>query len=1068
MRRQAFRLIVFDWDGTAVKDDSSDAREAARAVQDLLRLEVYVVVVADGNYADLERRFTRHITGSHKMYLYICANRGSEVFGFDARSGLHLLYHREATSEEDAALDRAAEAVKAQVERESDAGIEIVYNRLNRRKIDLVPEWPDPPKTRTGRLLKETERRLREAGYTPGIKGVFEAAKLSAREMGLSDARISCDIKHVEVGLTDKSDSLRWVLAEVAEQRNIPYRDILVLGDEFGSVAGFEGPDSRMLLPDTQGITYASVGEEAEGVPAGVEHLGGGPDEFMRIMRDQAYLHRLFLPTRDTTFTIVEEGYNPVRERELESIFTVGNGYLGTRGSLPEQDEASSPATLVAGVFDRRSEQAPDEMPIFPDWLFTRIYVDGERLRMRRKNIVEQRRVLDMHKGIFFRELLYEDITDRVTRLRFLHFASLADPHALALRVSVMPHNYRGELQVEMGLRLNPRSNPPLRGVEKSTAADDGGAGLLIRARTLFTLVDTAVAQRSRVVDGFVQPEHSFGEDKMAVLERWRWIGNIAQEVTLEKLVSVFTSLDGVKAEQAALAHSRQLAQRDFEDLMLEHTAMWEERWKMAAVRITGDDDAQRWANFAAYHLISAGNAENERVSIGARALSGPIYKGHIFWDSEMFILPFFIFTHPPTARAMIMYRYHTLDGARANARRNGYQGAQYAWESTDSGEEMTPPAALSPTGEVIPILTGHLEHHITADVAYGVWTYWNATRDEEFLLHAGAEILVETARFWASRVARGDDGLYHIFKVVGPDEYHEEVDDNLYTNLMAVHNLRHAADTVSFLRERHPEHLRRLREKTGLRADEPDAWRAVADHMYGNGREEHGLLEQFTGYFDLEDIDVRRYKPSDAALDTILGRERTASSQLVKQADVVMALYLLEDMFPPPTIEENFLYYERRTAHGSSLSPSIYGLVAARMGMMRKAMEYLRRAGTIDLGDTMGNAAGGVHAAALGGLWQLLVMGFAGVRAWDEGLFIDPRLPARWRRLRFSLAWRSAWLDFDIRRGRKMALQVSGVRGLEVEVGIFGRAARGVRAGARYASTWSGEAWGDFEEEGG
>ena len=1068
MHSKAYRIVVFDWDGTAVKNRAADARPAARALQNLLQLDVYVVLVTGTNYDNIERQFARHISGPCKRNLYVCTNRGSEVYGFDAHSELFLLYHREATDEENRALDRTAEAVKAEVEGGSGVAIDIIYNRLNRRKIDLIPEWPDPPKSQIGKLLKETEKRLRKGGYALGIKGAYEATERYSREMGLADARLTSDVKHVEVGLTDKSDSLRWILKEVAERRNIPYRDILVLGDEFGPIAGFEGSDFHMVLPGVEGITYVSVGKEPNGVPEEVEHLGGGPDEFLRIVNNQAYLHRFFLPTDDPTFLIVEEGYNPVREREVESIFTVGNGYLGTRGSLAEQDEASSPTTLVAGVFDRRSQRAPDEMPIFPDWLFTRIYVDDERLQMKRKNIVEHRRILDMRKGLLFRELLYEDITDRVTRVLFLHFASLADPHALALRVTIIPRNYRGELRVETGLRLNSRGNPPLHGVEKITGGDGkDGTGVLIRAQTLFTLVDAAVAQHSRIAAGFVEPEHSYRMDEMTVLERWRWIGVIAQEVTVEKFVSIFTSLDGVDAEQTALAHSGELAKRDFEELMLEHMAAWEERWKTAAVRITGDPEAQRWANFAAYHLISAGNAENERVSIGARALSGPIYKGHIFWDSEMFILPFFIFAHPATARAMLMYRYHTLGGARTNAARNGYEGAQYAWESTGGGEEMTPPAALLPTGEVIPILSGHLEHHITADVAYGVWTYWSATRDEEFLLQAGAEILMETARFWASRALLGDDGLYHIRRVEGPDEYHEEVDDNLYTNLMAAYNLRHAVEVAKLLQERHPEGWQLLREKIELRAEEPDGWSVVADRMYGNGHGERGPLEQFAGYFGLEDIDVHRYEPRTAALDTILGRERTAGSQLVKQADIVMALYLLEDSYTPEAVEENFLYYDRRTAHGSSLSPSIYGLVAARLGMTREAMQYLRKAGTIDLIDNMGNAAGGVHAAALGGLWQLLVMGFAGVRAWDAGLFIDPKLPARWRRLEFSLTWRSAWLDFDIRRNRSMVLLVSGVEGLEVEVGVFGREPRLVRTRTRYVSTWSGKDWRDFEEEG-
>jgi trehalose/maltose hydrolase-like predicted phosphorylase/hydroxymethylpyrimidine pyrophosphatase-like HAD family hydrolase len=1060
---RAFRILVFDWDGTAVKNRTADARPVARALEELLKLEVYVVVVTGTNFDNVDRQFACHINGPHKRNLYICTNRGSEVYGFDARSELFLLYLREASEEENDALDKTAEAVKAEVEGSSGATINIVYKRLNRRKIDLIPEWVDPPKSQIGKLLKTTEKRLRTAGYTPGIKGAYEATGRYARELGLTDARITSDVKHVEVGLTDKSDSIRWVLQEVAVRRNIPYRDIMVAGDEFGPIAGFEGSDFRMVLPEAAGITYVSVGKEPNGVPEGVEHLGGGPAMFLHIVKEQAELHRRFLPTSDPTFLVVEEGYNPEREREVESIFTVGNGYLGTRGSLAEQDEASSPATLVAGVFDRRSQRSPEELLVFPDWLYTRIYVDDERLQMKRKNIVEHRRVLDMSKGLLFRELLYEDITDRIVLVRFLHFASLADPHALAMRVTVVPRNFRGELRVETGLRLNARAVPPLQGVEKTTGRD--GGGVLIRARTLFTLTDAAVAQRSRVAPGFVEPEYSYSLDEMSVLERWRWIGTIAQEVTVEKFVSIYTNLDGVEADQAARAHVDELAGRDLEELLLEHAAVWEERWDGAAVRISGDPEAQRWSNFAAYHLISAGNADNERLSIGARALSGPIYKGHIFWDSELFILPFFIFTHPPTARAMVMYRYNTLNGARTNAARNGYKGAQFAWESTGDGEEMTPPAALSPAGEVIPILSGLLEHHISAAVAYGAWTYWNATHDERFLREAGAEIIMETARFWASRVEQGDDGLYHIRGVEGPDEYHEDVDDNLYTNLMAVYNLRHAVKVEILLRESWPDEWQRLRDKLGLESGEPERWSEVADRMCRDGGREDGVLEQFAGFFSLEDIDIRRYEPRTAALDTILGRERVMASQVVKQADVVMALYLLEDQYTQEAIRDNFVYYDRRTAHGSSLSPAVYGLVAARLGMTREALEYLRRAGTIDLSDNMGNAAGGVHAASLGALWQQLVMGFAGVRAWEAGLFIDPKLPARWPRLEFPVSWRGTRLDFDIRRNRRIGLKVSGEEGREVDVGIFGRPPRLVRTGAFYASAWSGGTWQDFEE---
>jgi kojibiose phosphorylase len=1065
MRERPFRVFAFDWDGTAVKDRGADARPVARALQELMELEVSVVLVTGTNYANIERQFACHVSGPHKRNLYVCTNRGSEVFGYDSRGELYQLFLREATDEENELLDRVAEAVKREVEGSSRVSIEIVYDRLNRRKIDLIPEWPDPPKSQIGKLLKQTERRLREGGYEEGIRGVFRAAQRYSQELGLRDARITSDVKHVEVGLTDKSDSIRWMLAEVAQRRNIPYRDIVVLGDEFGPIAGFEGSDFRMVLPEAEGITYLSVGKEPNGVPPQVEHLGGGPWRFLELARRQAELHRRFLPSPDRSFLVVEEGFNPLREREVESVFTMANGYLGTRGSLPEQDESSNPATLVSGIFDRRSQRAPEELVIFPDWLFTRIYVDEERLQMRRKNIVEHRRVLDMNKGVVFRELLYEDITDRLTLIRFACFVSMADPHLLALKVTVTPRNYRGEIRVETGLRLNPRGNPPLRGVEKIAGPD--GSGILLRARTLFTGVEAVMAQRSRAAPGFVQPEYGTRSDEQGIVETWRWEGRIAQEVTLEKLACVHTSQDAADPQSAALARLEEASRRDFEDIFLEHAEAWRKRWEAAGVRIEGDEEAQRWLNFALYHLIAAGNPDNERVSIGARALSGPIYKGHIFWDSEMFILPFFIFSHPPTARAMIMYRYHTLRGARAKAAAGGWRGALYAWESTSDGEEMTPPAALAPTGEVIPILSGRLEHHINAAVAHGAWTYWNATHDHDFLRQAGAEILVETARFWASRVEEGEDGLLHIREVEGPDEYHEGVDDNLYTNLMAAYNLRHAAKVVDLLEERWPEDLDRLREKIGLEPGERDEWLETAERIYRDGGGPGGVVEQFVGYFDLEDIDVRKYQPHTAALDTILGRERTAASRLVKQADVVMLLYLLEEMFSEEELRLNFIYYDRRTAHGSSLSPAIYGLVAARLGMTREALEYLRKAGTIDLADNMGNAAGGVHVAAMGGLWQQVVMGFAGVRAREDGLFLCPRLPARWRSLEMPLAWRGCRLALRVRRNRSLEVRVEGPEGAAVPVGILGLPPRRLEAGRTYLSRWRDGAWNDFEEGG-
>jgi len=222
------------------------------------------------------------------------------------------------------------------------------------------------------------------------------------------------------------------------------------------------------------------------------------------------------------------------------------------------------------------------------------------------------------------------------------------------------------------------------------------------------------------------------------------------------------------------------------------HAEAWGRRWEVGDVAVEGNDAAQRALRFAVYHLVSAANPEDERVSIGPRGLTGDAYLGHVFWDTEIFLLPFYTLTWPEAARALLMYRYHTLPAARAKAARLGYRGALYAWESADTGDEATPPHVVGPDGMVIPILCGTQEQHISADVAYAVWHYWQATEDTAFLLEAGAEIVLETARFWASRATLEDDGRFHIRRVIGPDEYHESVDDNAYTNVLARWNLRH------------------------------------------------------------------------------------------------------------------------------------------------------------------------------------------------------------------------------------------------------------------------------------
>jgi kojibiose phosphorylase len=403
-------------------------------------------------------------------------------------------------------------------------------------------------------------------------------------------------------------------------------------------------------------------------------------------------------------------------------------------------------------------------------------------------------------------------------------------------------------------------------------------------------------------------------------------------------------------------------------------------------------------------------------VSIGARGLTGDGYLGHVFWDTEIYLLPFYTFTWPEAARALLMYRYHTLPAARAKAARHGYRGAFYAWESADTGEEATPPYVHGPRGEVVVIENGTQEIHINAAVSHAVWQYWQATGDDSFL-PAGAEILLETARFWASRAELGPDARYHIKKVIGPDEYHDDVNDNAYTNGMAAWNLERALEVSELLASRWPECWQELRTRLAITADEQALWREVASRLATGFDPASGLIEQFDGFFHLAPIYVAGYEPRTIPMDVLLGPERARRTQVVKQADVVMLLALLWEQFSPEVREANFRYYEARCGHGSSLSPSVHAEVAARLGDTALAERLFRQAAAIDLDDAQPNAPLGVHMATQGGLWQAAVMGFAGLSLRNDGLRFDPRLPRSWGSLRFPVQW----------RGRRLRIEVLG-----------------------------------------
>ena len=761
-------------------------------------------------------------------------------------------------------------------------------------------------------------------------------------------------------------------------------------------------------------------------------------------------------PSSDSGWLIVEEGFTLVREHEIESIFAISNGYIGTRASLEEGSRLSQPDTFAAGIYVENS--APElgpELAVLPDWPHLEIALDGNRLSTELGRMLEHRRMLDLRQGVLWREWRQRDTTGRITRVHLLRLASLADRHVLLQLVAVTAENYSGRIELVAGLAI-----PNTRGERAPlTIARDASTVTILAGGTSVAMATGSVPQ-SKSKAAKSRQEHP--SDHLE--EHWSWEAGLGETVRLDRLVTVYTSHDVVDPANTAQGHVTTILDQGVSAFAEAHVDAWSRRWSIAEVQIAGDDEAQRALRFAAYHLVAAANPADEHVSIGARGLTGQAYRGHVFWDTEIFMLPFYLLTEPAAARALLMYRYHTLGAARRKAEAYGYRGALYAWESADTGEETTPRTLAAPDGHVVSILTGEQEHHISADVAYAVWQYWRATKDDDFMVDSGGDILIETARFWASRARIEADGHAHIRAVIGPDEYHETVDDNAYTNVMARWNLDRAADAVAILKRERPSHWKQQATRLALSDDEPAAWRCIAAALVTGFNPDTGLFEQFEGYFGLEEVDVISHRNCAMPIDLCLGPQRIRQSKAIKQADVVALSALLWDEWPRAVHEANFNYYEPRTAHGSSLSPAFHALVAARLGNRKLTLNYFRQAAEIDLADNMGNAAGGVHMAALAGLWQAAVFGVAGVRLREDGIALDPHLPAGWTKMGCSVQWRGCVVRLTLCADpAEIGVEVQGAGELTIAV-VDGPSCRG-RPGQRYVVGRKGSAWEAWRE---
>ena len=689
------------------------------------------------------------------------------------------------------------------------------------------------------------------------------------------------------------------------------------------------------------------------------------------------------------------------------SIMACGNGYMGIRASHEEDYTQQTRGMYLAGVYHRAGRNETNELVNLPDVMGIELQLDGEHFTLLAGELLCWQRELAFTSGELSRSLVWRSAKGKRFRIDSRRFVSLDQLPLATLQLSVTPLDGTSRISFSTGIDATQTNSGRQHLDEMSVQVFD--------QHLMQGVYETKDRETDVVISASCQldtPSKSCFTAKNRRLNCHHTLeAEEGQKVTLEKIVWIShrhdKTLEQSAFAQKEMAELKRCAVQGYDALLEQSALAWGSVWQTSRVKVESDDPQDQLAlDYAVWHLTAMTPAHDERCSIAAKGLTGEGYKGHVFWDTEIFLLPFHLFTRPQTARSLLRYRWLNLAGAREKAQRNGWAGALFPWESAASGQEETPEfAAINiRTGVRQKVASALAEHHIVADIAWAVVAYWRATGDREFMHNEGLTLLKETASFWISR-ATDVNGRLEIHDVIGPDEYTEHVNNNAFTNYMAWQNVH---DALALM-----EHCNRHDDTFVVAAQDflTRLWLPSAD--------EQGVTPQDDSFMAKPAIDLSRYK-AQAGKQTILldySRAEVNEMQILKQADVVMLNYLLPETFDRKQCAANLAFYEPRTIHDSSLSQSIHGIVAARCGETARAYAFWRAGAAIDLDDDPHSCNDGIHAAATGAIWSGVVQGFAGMQIIDGELHLSPQLPAHWQRLQFSLQWREAQLDIVVER---------------------------------------------------
>jgi kojibiose phosphorylase len=725
------------------------------------------------------------------------------------------------------------------------------------------------------------------------------------------------------------------------------------------------------------------------------------------------------------TDTFIKKKENTMRNG---NVYQIANGYMGYRGTLDEFGPDELVGITLAGIYDRVGD-AWREPVNAPNGGFTKITLDGREISALSTRIKKHRQSLNLQNALFDRE------TDFVSRgktlkLKSTRFLSADQPHLGIIKYSLSV-NKAAKVRIHTGIDCNIWD---LNGPHLLKLTPEKRNGIL--------LVHAVTAEKSQkvvVVEAidlrFSKATHQIAENKnLRVID----VDARANQIyTFYKYFAVYTSNDpvGTSINEAATKTVLTAKTSGFEECLSRHNTHWAKKWEYCDVKIDGDEEAQLALRYSIFQLLMVAPVTGSANSIPARALSGQVYKGAIFWDTEMFMFPFFLYTCPEKAIELLRYRIKTLDGARrkAGSEGAGYRGAFYAWESQETGDEACTYFNIGDplTKRDLRTYFRDKQVHISGDVAMAMWEYFRITGDDSLLLDGGAEIILECARFYYSYAYfKKDKNRYEVLDVVGPDEYHERVDNNAFTNMVVKATFEIANATTNHLKERYPGKFKALVKKIGI-ADELPLFEEAAELLYvPRPDEKTGVIEQFDSYHKLKETTLEALKARRLHPNEYLGAGQglAVPTKIIKQADVVMLLNLFSDRYSRKIKKANWEYYEPRTEHSSSLSACAYAMVAAEIGKLDRAYDYFLKTATIDIEAKYKVHAGtvfmgGSHPAANGGAWMTAVFGFGGVKANPEHLVINPKLYKKWNTLQFNIVYKGDRFSITITKARVTVL---------------------------------------------